>query len=567
MIKANNQTDEYLRIIKQRVAKYLAETSFNDDAQKMITLLYDTASGEMSETDLMKKIPPGKKAGRKREGVNKKDERDSRISKIQPDANRRLKAYGVKIGNTNDKLGRCFKQIPGYDPGNIDAVNSDSVSDQRVINPSNKQVIERCLLILCMRYGFQSMVSDNNPILSENQRKMTLEEIAKLYRQFYEKRKNKSKKQQNDTDTALSDRETFNWDDLSEADKGRLKKHVREIIYKKLPCVGNTNMIERGYITETRNALSGDIEYELGQKAFHILNLEKNYWLDELQPLIFTKGDTSGFSDTLRDISRQMDDFLYFDYEEKDKEEVVRNPRRFISFGIKQGDSKRIQNRINLYSKYDYKRKVLKLFFRDPESGLEKHILVKTGLLVYSRDKDSLFLIGRIVDENGNYLEEADEIQNNDLIMIEDSDDIKIRKTDMENEIYGAPRFENLFETMFVASVDPTFEVELHFKDFGNIRGKVERLKKSRSTKPTIDIIPWAEIEDRERACFQMFDDEPHFNVIRYRDRISGIEDLAKYLRGFGSSVLVIQPPQLRQRMQDSIERSLDAYGKEGYLE
>ena len=71
MIKANNQTDEYLRIIKQRVAKYLAETSFNDDAQKMITLLYDTVSGEMSETDLMKKIPPGKKAGRKREGVNK----------------------------------------------------------------------------------------------------------------------------------------------------------------------------------------------------------------------------------------------------------------------------------------------------------------------------------------------------------------------------------------------------------------------------------------------------------------------------------------------------------------
>ena len=44
------------------------------------------------------------------------------------------------------------------------------------------------------------------------------------------------------------------------------------------------------------------------------------------------------------------------------------------------------------------------------------------------------------------------------------------------------------------------------------------------------------------------------------------IEDLAKYLRGFGSSVLVVQPPQLIDRMRDSVERSLNAYREEGYF-
>ena len=124
-----------------------------------------------------------------------------------------------------------------------------------------------------------------------------------------------------------------------------------------------------------------------------------------------------------------MDDFLYFDSVENDKVERSEQARRFDSFGIRRGDSERIQKRIILYNKLDYIRNALDISYIDPDSGMKEQKLVKTGLLVYSRDKDNLFLIGQtvdkngnIVDKNGNCLEKVDEIQNNDLIIIADSD-------------------------------------------------------------------------------------------------------------------------------------------------
>ena len=591
MAKTNNQTDKDEWSIKQRVAKYLDETSFNDKEQKLIRLLNNSADGMMSGADLRREFPPEKNTGKKKK--DKKDKRDKRFSNLQSEINRRLKSYGVKIGSTKDKMGLCFKKIgrkKSNGNGAVDAtlsndqdindqdVNEQNINDQENVLPIFKQEIERCLLILCMRYGLQSLNSDNkNDVVSENQEKMTLEQIATLYQLLYEKGRSQSETQKEDQEDELADRENFDWGSLKEEEQKRLKKRlakiVKNIIYKKPKCLGCENMIERGYIIETEDKQDCRIKYEMGQKGFHILKLDKDFWFDNLQPLIFSKGNTSSFSDTLHDINQQMDDFLYFDSVENDKVERSEQARRFDSFGIRRGDSERIQKRIILYNKLDYIRNALDISYIDPDSGMKEQKLVKTGLLVYSRDKDNLFLIGQtvdkngnIVDKNGNCLEKVDEIQNNDLIIIADSDVNSIRKTEIENGLYGESRFEELFKTMFVASVDPVLEVELLFKDFGNIRGKVERLKKSRSTEPTVEFISSAEIDEQIIETFRWYEDEPNFKLIRYHDYVSGLEDLAKYLRGFGSSVLVVQPPQLIDRMRDSVERSLNAYREEGYF-
>ena len=526
MAKKNNQTYEYEKDVKPLVKGYVEGTSFNDDAQEMIKLLYDALDGQLSENKLMELIPASKKTGRKPNGTNTEDKRNTRISNLQAEANRRLKEYGVKITSTKDKMGRCFKKIPGFDSTNHDTCDLALIGDQGMINPSNKQVIERCLLILCMRYGLLS--SQTNSVLSENQTPMSLEEITELL--------------------LVLDEKNVRWSvDLSKEERESRIEHVKRVIYKQNPCVGNMNMIERGYIRDASTPGSSVKEqnYELSQKAFHILLIDRMDWFKKLRPLICSIGKTSSFSGVLQECTRQLDSFLSpFD---------LKDTRRFKTFGIGQGDSKRIRKRINYYSKLDYKGNVLEITISDPETADKKTCKIKTGLLVYSRDKDKLFLFGRDMDTNKE-------------IMIDDSDVIKIKKTEIVNDIYGADVFEKMFETMFVASVEPEYEVELHFKDFGNIKDKVERLVKSRLTNPKVDIISEDEVDEKERECFRRFDDD-EFKVIRYRDHVSGLEDIAKYLRGFGSSVIVVKPEKLKKRMLESIDRSIEAYGEEGYLE
>ena len=178
---------------------------------------------------------------------------------------------------------------------------------------------------------------------------------------------------------------------------------------------------------------------------------------------------------------------------------------------------------------------------------------------MYSRDKDRIYLIGQPVDSEGK--------KKGDIISLEETEICKIKRTGISNDLYGTKPFEEQFETMFTASADPAVDVVLHFKNFGNIRAKVERLMKSRTTKPTLEVIPWDQVDEKEIKCFRYSETEGPFDVLCYRDRVSGLEDLEKYLRNFGSSVLVLEPPELKQRMTESVNHVMDAYREEGYLE
>ncbi|AHF06405.1 helix-turn-helix transcriptional regulator [Desulfitobacterium metallireducens] len=47
-------------------------------------------------------------------------------------------------------------------------------------------------------------------------------------------------------------------------------------------------------------------------------------------------------------------------------------------------------------------------------------------------------------------------------------------------------------------------------------------------------------------------------------DRVDGIAEIAVWLRGFGSSAQVLEPPELRERMREEWARMYELYGKEG---
>ena len=68
----------------------------------------------------------------------------------------------------------------------------------------------------------------------------------------------------------------------------------------------------------------------------------------------------------------------------------------------------------------------------------------------------------------------------------------------MPNDIYGSYVFEKKFDTMFIASSEKAANVELHFKDFGNIRWKVERLRKTRVTAEELETIPADQVSKEE---------------------------------------------------------------------
>ena len=70
------------------------------------------------------------------------------------------------------------------------------------------------------------------------------------------------------------DEKNVRWSvDLSKEERESRIEHVKRVIYKQNPCVGNMNMIERGYIRDASTPGSSVKEqnYELSQKAFHIL--------------------------------------------------------------------------------------------------------------------------------------------------------------------------------------------------------------------------------------------------------------------------------------------------------
>jgi len=183
-----------------------------------------------------------------------------------------------------------------------------------------------------------------------------------------------------------------------------------------------------------------------------------------------------------------------------------------------------------LFKRVPYRERLLKIRYRTKSGAvLEKEIGV--GALVYSEERAKLYLLAWTV-ENQQF-----SIYNLETI-------VQVEKTEGKNEYFMCREICNIVDEMFVVSVEEPYEVELEVTNVYNTREKFERLCKKRK---------YGKIVGTEAAA-----------VFRYQDRIRGLDDFARYIRGFGRACRVLAPEPLAEKIMASNDEIIKMY--EQYL-
>lgn len=154
-----------------------------------------------------------------------------------------------------------------------------------------------------------------------------------------------------------------------------------------------------------------------------------------------------------------------------------------------------------------------------------KPMQFETGMVVYSQDKDMLYLLGRKIGTHNISILKFPEISN-------------ISGTNLINKEYNQKKYNEYLNDMFSISVDNPVKVKLSFKKTPDNAVKLQKLCQLRVN---------GNIEFLE-------------NEIIYTDQISGISDFANYLRGYGYDFEVIYPQALKDAIKTTLTRSLSRY-------
>ena len=211
--------------------------------------------------------------------------------------------------------------------------------------------------------------------------------------------------------------------------------------------------------------------------------------------------------------------------------------KNYLVYGRPYQEFSRIHTLLQKLSKYDYQNNILFIKYKD-KSDTDISVRFATGMIVYCLEKDTLYLLGSIMDEKTYSTDSPDIIINANTIT-----GIEEVTPALKNSCYHSAHFEDIFETMFSISVAEPYEVKVAFDPFGNIKHKVEVLASQRKYAHTTV-------------------DETTKELI-YTDTVRGLPDFANYLRQFGRSVKVIAPENLRKMMEYTVLRSLERYEEE----
>lgn len=205
----------------------------------------------------------------------------------------------------------------------------------------------------------------------------------------------------------------------------------------------------------------------------------------------------------------------------------------YIVYGKKMNGLSTVAEQLKKISAYSYQNKVLEIRYHTKKQE-EYSILFATGMLLYSVEKDILYLVGENYSqkqENATY----------PYSIIDASNILEIKETMFEHSCYCSDYYMQLFHSMFSISVETPVDVKVEFDRILNIERKIRYLAKQ-----------------RKYATYKIID-----NKIIYTDKISGLNDFAMYLRKLGRNAHVIEPPVLKDKMKYSIAQTLHRYEEE----
>lgn len=175
-------------------------------------------------------------------------------------------------------------------------------------------------------------------------------------------------------------------------------------------------------------------------------------------------------------------------------------------------------NLITLHSKYNNK---------------ERHDTISVGLLFYSIETNTFYTLCY------NHTQERIEADRLDYIDY-------ITDEEMPNTIFHSEEYYRIYNEMFGPGYYPEmYHVKVLLQDFGNVVLRFKNLSSIRN-KSSIRLI-----ESPPDGCIYKY---------VYEDDIRGLDDFARFLRTFGLSVLVMEPPELKEKMKRTYNRVIEKY-------
>jgi len=284
------------------------------------------------------------------------------------------------------------------------------------------------------------------------------------------------------------------------------------------PFLGKlTEPLKENFQTENK----GKTKYRLGLKA------PVNYYMEEREPQFFLElikeyGEESVFSETLNDIKEQliknMQLKLFYGDIDLNSDSILVGNRNHLIFAME-----KIIQKLN---DCHFTDKWIEVDYAKKDNESIKRI-VASGILVYSLDHGKLYLFAKEMTEG---------ILKNTILNTEKI--IEIRELPKINVWYQAEEFQIIYDEMFSISVEDCYEVEVIFENIFNINEKLKRLS-----------------EKRKYAKLSYKDEK-----LVYTDRIRGLYDFSKYLRGFGWACLATKPDVLVEQMYNSAKRVCQLY-------
>lgn len=203
----------------------------------------------------------------------------------------------------------------------------------------------------------------------------------------------------------------------------------------------------------------------------------------------------------------------YYDYDET----------VFLQYGRGYKMDKEINRYYHSLQQNHFKTNALSFTYRG------KKVIFSTGLVVYSQDKDMLYLIGHKSGTRG----KAKQI-------IKCSDISDISYTDKVNDQFNKQEYLEYLENMFSISADNRPEqVKILFDYSDEAYLRLERLSKL-----------------RVNAKISLENDQ-----IIYTDTVTGMPDLEEFLRSFVYKFTVIAPDSLKKSLNNTLQNILNLYG------
>ena len=215
--------------------------------------------------------------------------------------------------------------------------------------------------------------------------------------------------------------------------------------------------------------------------------------------------------------------------------------------------------------RYPYKEKGLLVTFRT-NAGREVTREICVGIIVYVVETARIYLMGENSwqGQEDTRQEPADApkgkeipqqrpdgagkreggaaVQHKNYVIIPLDQVLSVSEGGRVNTCYRSPEYYRICREMFQISAEEPMNVRVRFENYPFIRDKIERLCSSRET-----------------AHMEIADDE-----IVFTDIVRGKGALARYLRRFGRSAIVEEPPQLREDLISSSRKILRLYEGSG---